>query len=130
MLCVGDVILYGLDTVRVDTKTSAKVCWAQSVIQNQDLLNIEKEKNNKHILLEASKTHMLRSGPASLCVEFLRVDTHRAFGPDPKRASRPKVQGHLGFPSGIIRYDWNDTEKISMAPAQGWHAQIEKCKQF
>ena len=34
----------------------------------------------------------------------------------------------VGFPSGIIRYNWNDTEKISMAPtAQGWHAQIEKC---
>ena len=25
----------------------------------------------------------------------------------------------LGFPSGIIRSNWNDTEKISMAPAQG-----------
>ena len=24
-----------------------------------------------------------------------------------------------GFPSGIIRYNWNDTEKFSMAPAQG-----------
>ena len=32
-----------------------------------------------------------------------------------------------GFPSGIIRKNWNDAEKISMAPAQGWHAQIEKC---
>ena len=32
----------------------------------------------------------------------------------------------LGFPSGIICQNWNDTEKISMAPAQGWHAQIEK----
>ena len=36
----------------------------------------------------------------------------------------------LGFPSGIIRKNWNDTEKISMAPAQGWQAQIEKCKQL
>ena len=26
---------------------------------------------------------------------------------------------YIGFPSGIIRYNWNDTEKISMAPAQG-----------
>ena len=25
----------------------------------------------------------------------------------------------LGFPSGIIRERWNDTKKISMAPAQG-----------
>ena len=25
----------------------------------------------------------------------------------------------VGFPSGIIREHWNDTEKISMAPAQG-----------
>ena len=25
----------------------------------------------------------------------------------------------LGFPSGIIRQSWNDTEKICMAPAQG-----------
>ena len=33
-----------------------------------------------------------------------------------------------GFPSGIIRLTWNDTEKISMAPAQGWHSHIEKCK--
>ena len=24
-----------------------------------------------------------------------------------------------GFPSGIIRENWNDTENISMAPAQG-----------
>ena len=36
----------------------------------------------------------------------------------------------FGFPSGIIRYNWNDTEKFSMAPAQGWHAQIEKCKHY
>ena len=28
------------------------------------------------------------------------------------------------------RSNWNDTEKISMAPAQGWHAQIEECKRF
>ena len=35
-----------------------------------------------------------------------------------------------GFPSGIIRKTWNDTENISMAPAQGWHSHIEKCKQF
>ena len=28
----------------------------------------------------------------------------------------------VGFLSGIIRQNWNDTEKISMAPAQGWHA--------
>ena len=26
------------------------------------------------------------------------------------------------FPSGIIRWNWNGTEKISMAPAQAWHA--------
>ena len=25
----------------------------------------------------------------------------------------------LGLPSGIIRQHWSDTEKISMAPAQG-----------
>ena len=35
-----------------------------------------------------------------------------------------------GFPSGIIRSNWNDTEKISMAPAQGWHAKIQKCMYF
>ena len=34
------------------------------------------------------------------------------------------------FPSGIIGQTWNSTEKISMAPAQGWHAHIERCKQF
>ena len=33
-----------------------------------------------------------------------------------------------GFPSGIIRSHWNDAEKISVAPAQGCHAQIEKSK--
>ena len=33
-----------------------------------------------------------------------------------------------GFPSGIIRWKLNDTEKISMDPAQKCHAQIEKCK--
>ena len=26
---------------------------------------------------------------------------------------------HFGFLSGIIRQNWNDAEKISMAPAQG-----------
>ena len=33
-----------------------------------------------------------------------------------------------GFPSGIIRLNWNGTESRSVAPAQGWHAQVEKCK--
>ena len=33
------------------------------------------------------------------------------------------------LPSGIIRERWNGTEKTSMAPAQGRHAHIEKCKQ-
>ena len=36
----------------------------------------------------------------------------------------------LGLPSGIIRKNWNDTEMINMAPAQGWHAQSEKGKQL
>ena len=31
---------------------------------------------------------------------------------------------------GVIRKNWNDTEKISMAPAQGWHAQIENVSLF
>ena len=44
--------------------------------------------------------------------------------------SPPKKVVELGFPSGIICSHWNDTEKISMAPAQGRHAQIEKRKQF
>ena len=35
-----------------------------------------------------------------------------------------------GSPSGIVRSNWNDTEKISVAPAQGRRAQIEKCKQY
>ena len=30
----------------------------------------------------------------------------------------------------VIRKNWNDTEKISMAPAQGWHAQIENVLLF
>ena len=33
-------------------------------------------------------------------------------------------------PFGVIRKNWNDTEKISMAPAQGWHAQIENVSLF
>ena len=28
----------------------------------------------------------------------------------------------------VIRWNWSDTEKPSTAPAQGWHAQIEKLK--
>ena len=36
----------------------------------------------------------------------------------------------IGTPSGVIRKNWNDTEKISMAPAQGWHAQIENVSLF
>ena len=28
------------------------------------------------------------------------------------------------------RSNWNDTEKISMAPVQGWHPHIEKCRHF
>ena len=35
-----------------------------------------------------------------------------------------------GFPSGIIRYNWNVTDNISMARAQGCPALIEKCKQI
>ena len=35
-----------------------------------------------------------------------------------------------GLPSGIILENWNDAENISMAPEQGRHAHIEKCKQF
>ena len=31
-----------------------------------------------------------------------------------------------GFPSGVIRWTWNDTENVSTTPAQGWHAQIDK----
>ena len=31
-------------------------------------------------------------------------------------AKSPHVRG---FPSGIIRKNWNDAEKLSMAPAQG-----------
>ena len=34
-----------------------------------------------------------------------------------KRLQKKDVEG--GFPSGIIRLNWNDAEKISMAPAQG-----------
>ena len=51
----------------------------------------------------------------------------------PRQASAPwlaKTAWPDGFPSVIIRENWNDTENISMAPAQGWHAHIEKCKQF
>ena len=33
-------------------------------------------------------------------------------------------------PFGVIRKNWNDTEKISMAPAQGWHALIENVSLF
>ena len=33
------------------------------------------------------------------------------------------------IPFGDHQLNWNETEKISMAPAQGRHAQIEKCKQ-
>ena len=40
------------------------------------------------------------------------------------------AQQQTGFPSGIIHDNWNDPEKTSVAPAQGWHAQIEKCKHF
>ena len=36
----------------------------------------------------------------------------------------------ISEPSGVIRKNWNDTEKISMAPAQGWHAQIENVSLF
>ena len=35
-----------------------------------------------------------------------------------------------GFHLWNIRWNWNDTEKISMAPAQRWHAQIKKCTKF
>ena len=30
----------------------------------------------------------------------------------------------------VVWKNWNDTEKISMAPAQGWHAQIENVSLF
>lgn len=37
---------------------------------------------------------------------------------------------YINCPFGGILYKWNDTEKISMAPVQGWHAQIEKWSKF
>ena len=36
-----------------------------------------------------------------------------------KTASEQRAQHSIGFPSGIIRQNWNDTEKIGMTPAQG-----------
>ena len=61
-----------------------------------------------------------------------------ASEPAPRRRSSPctrcpgltSAPAADGFPSGIVRWNWNDTEKISTAPAQGWHAQIGKCKRF
>ena len=38
--------------------------------------------------------------------------------------------GGDGFPSGITHLYRNDAKKSSLAPAQGRHAQIEKCKQI
>ena len=45
-----------------------------------------------------------------------------------KAAHKNNITVHVGFPLGIIREHWSDAEKISMAPAQGLYAQIEKCK--
>ena len=45
-------------------------------------------------------------------------------------SDRQNTTGLSGFPSGIIRENWNGTEKISMAPAQGRDAQLEKCKHY
>ena len=42
----------------------------------------------------------------------------------------PKMKEVPVEPLGAIRKNWNDTEKISMAPAQGWHAQIENVSLF
>ena len=36
-----------------------------------------------------------------------------------KNDNETKRQTRNGFPSGIIRQNWNETEKISTAPAQG-----------
>ena len=44
--------------------------------------------------------------------------------------SCPRVLRLLGLPSRIIRQNWDVTEKICTAPAQGRHPQIEKCNHF
>ena len=36
----------------------------------------------------------------------------------PRRPKPLQKSCARGFPSGIIRYNWNDAEQISMAPAQ------------
>ena len=38
------------------------------------------------------------------------------------------ISARFGFPPGIIRLHLKNTENISVAPAQGWHAQTVKCK--
>ena len=48
-----------------------------------------------------------------VCIKTLHPKTR---SPKPEAQQVPDLRG---FPSGIIRSDWNDTEKISMAPAQG-----------
>ena len=45
-------------------------------------------------------------------------------------ASPPSFASQYCPLRGDIRKNWNDTEKISMAPAQGWHAQIENVSLF
>ena len=38
------------------------------------------------------------------------------------------AQNTQATPSWIIRSNWNDAEKISIAPVQGSRAQTEKCQ--
>ena len=71
-------------------------------------------------------------------VACIGIRAHSARRPvaGAKRAQSEKVDLETrsllsgGFPSGIIRQNRNDAEKISMAHAQGWQAQIEKCRQM
>ena len=62
---------------------------------------------------------------------FIQKSLHKSMsGPDSRGCPFifPAIREH--FARKGIRNHWNETEKISVAPTQGRHAQIEKCKQF
>ena len=72
---------------------------------------------------------------------FLPKQLSKHFPPHPRKSCWNQICKHFCRvnrkqkqlklePFGVIRKNLNDTEKISMAPAQGWHAQIENVSLF
>ena len=84
-------------------------------------------KIHRKIIIDLQVSRGTPSPPASTPTAG-RTSSRSPWEAAPPRTRRSECHliSSYGFPSGSIRSNWNDTEKISLAPD---HAQIEKCTQ-